>query len=286
MEYRQFGSTGREVSRLGFGGAVAGLKNYLEPFDPDDKDSYAGVVEAIGKAVELGVTFFDTAPGYGERRSERMYGDGLRGVDPASIFLATKLSGKTRDDIFRSVDESLKCLKRDYVDLIQIHGSSYSPEQAEGIMAEGGVLEAMEELKRQGATRFIGFTTEDNNDGMFMLMKSGRFDSVQMCYNFINQHAYEPSRPFGSLYEAKKRGMGTLTMRTATSDTFQRWVRMVNPGNTFDYTPHLIQFVLSNPLVDVALVGMRTKEFVVRNVDIVNDMAGRIDLKRLHERYV
>ncbi|MCL2058350.1 MAG: aldo/keto reductase [Oscillospiraceae bacterium] len=286
MEYRQFGSTGREVSRLGFGGAVAGLKNYLEPFDPDDKDSYAGVVEAIGKAVELGVTFFDTAPGYGERRSERMYGDGLRGVDPASIFLATKLSGKTRDDILRSVDESLKCLKRDYVDLIQIHGSSYSPEQAEGIMAEGGVLEAMEELKRQGATRFIGFTTEDNNDGMFMLMKSGRFDSVQMCYNFINQHAYEPSRPFGSLYEAKKRGMGTLTMRTATSDTFQRWVRMVNPGNTFDYTPHLIQFVLSNPLVDVALVGMRTKEFVVRNVDIVNDMAGRIDLKRLHERYV
>ena len=286
MEYRQFGSTGRTVSRLGFGGAVAGLKNYLEPFDPDDKKSYAGVVEAIGAAVELGVTFFDTAPGYGDRRSERMFGDGLRGADPASIFLATKLSGRTRDEIFRSVDESLKCLKRDYVDLIQIHGSSYSAEQAAGILAEGGALDAMEELKRQGATRFIGFTTEDNNDGMYMLMKSGRFDSVQMCYNFLNQHPYEPSRPFGSLFEAKKLGMGTLTMRTATSDTFQRWIRMVNPGDTFDYTPHLIQFVLSNPLVDVALVGMRTREFVIKNVAIADDAGGRIDVKSLHERYV
>ncbi len=51
--------------------------------------------------------------------------------------------------------------------------------------------------------------------------------------------------------------MATVTMRTATSGTLQRWLRMVNPADTFDYTPALIQFVLSNPLVDVALVGMR-----------------------------
>jgi aryl-alcohol dehydrogenase-like predicted oxidoreductase len=286
MEYKQFGNTGRTVSRLGFGGAVAGLKNYLEPFDPDDKNSYAGVVEAIEKALELGVTFFDTAPGYGEHRSERMFGDGLKGVNPDSVFLATKLSGKTRDDIFRSADESLKCLRRDYVDLIQIHGSSYSWEYAGGILAEGGILEAMEELKRQGAARYIGFTTEDNNDGMYRLMKSGRFDSVQMCYNFLFQHAYEASRPFGSLIEAKAHGLGTLTMRTATSGTFQRWIGMVNPGDAFDYTPALIQFVLSNPLVDVALVGMRTAEYVVRNVEIANNLDGRIDLDKLFTRYV
>ena len=286
MEYRIFGKTGRTVSRLGFGGAVAGLKNYLEPFDPDDKNSYNGVVEAIEKALELGITFFDTAPGYGEHRSERMFGDGLKGVNPDKVFLATKLTGKTRDDVFRSVEESLKCLQRDYVDLIQIHGNSYSEEHVNNILAEDGILGAMEDLKRQGATRFIGFTTEDNNDGMYMLMKSGRFDSVQMCYNFLNQHAYEPSRPFGSLYEAKKHGLGTLTMRTATSDTFQRWLRVVNPDNTFDYAPHLIQFVLSNPLVDVALVGMRTKELVVKNVELVENLSGRINIDKLYERYI
>jgi hypothetical protein len=61
---------------------------------------------------------------------------------------------------------------------------------------------------------------------------------------------------------------------------------MVNPSNTFDYTPALIQFVLSNPLVDVALVGMRDAELVEKNVAIVNDTAGRISLDALHERYV
>ena len=286
MEYTLFGNTGRRVSRLGFGGAAAGLKNYLEPYDPDDRDSWNGVVEAIQTAYELGVTFFDTAPGYGERRGERMYGEGLNGIDPDAVFLATKLSANTRDDVFRSVEESLKCLKRDYVDLIQIHGSSYTAEHARGILADGGVLCAMEELKRQGLTRFVGFTTEDNNDGMYMLMQSGRFDSVQMCYNFLYQHAYEPSRPFGSLYEAERHGLGTITMRTATSDTFGRWLRRVNPDNAFDYTPPLIQYVLSNPLVDVALVGMRTRDLVIKNVRIAEDTGGRINLDEIFQRYV
>jgi hypothetical protein len=117
-------------------------------------------------------------------------------------------------------------------------------------------------------------------------MRSGRFDAVQMCYNFIFQHPYEPSRPFGSLLEAEKHHLGIATMRAPTSGTFQRWIAMVNPSNTFDYTRALIQFVLSNPCVDVALIGMRTARRVIENVAICDDTGGRIDLARLHERYV
>ena len=117
-------------------------------------------------------------------------------------------------------------------------------------------------------------------------MQSGRFDAVQMCYNFIFQHGFDPSRPFGSLHEAEKRGLGTVTMRSPTSGTFQKWIQMVNPANTFDYTRALIQFVLSNPLVDVALIGMSTARRVIENVDIVNDTGGRIDLDKVHTRYV
>ena len=94
------------------------------------------------------------------------------------------------------------------------------------------------------------------------------------------------TRPFGSLIEAKRRGMATVTMRTATSGVFQRWVQMVNPGNTFDYTGALIQFVLSNPLVDAALVGMRDVDTVEANVRIWRDVASRIDLTALQGRYV
>jgi len=75
-------------------------------------------------------------------------------------------------------------------------------------------------------------------------------------------------------------------MRGPTSGIFQRWIQWVNPENSFDYTPALIQFVLSNPLVDVALVGMRTPEEVRANLALVDDIDGRIDLDQLHERYV
>jgi len=286
MEYVQFGKTGRTVSRLGFGGATAGLKNYLETFDPGDMDCYNGVVEAVQRAFELGVTYYDTAAGYGDHIGERMYGDGLKGIKPDAVFLATKLSGRTADDAYRSVETSLKSLQRDYVDLIQIHGDSYSVERAREILAPGGVAEAMESLKRQGLARFIGFTTEDNNDGMYALMKSGRFDAVQMCYNILYQHPYEPSRPFGSLFEAERLGLGTVTMRTATSGTLQRWLRLVDPDNKFDYAPAMIQYVLSNPLVDVALVGMRTKDLVERNAAVAGDLGGRIDLNRIFQRYI
>jgi predicted aldo/keto reductase-like oxidoreductase len=109
---------------------------------------------------------------------------------------------------------------------------------------------------------------------------------MQICYNFIFQHSYEPSRPFGSLYEADRRGMGIATMRAPTSGTFQRWIKMIRPGDTFDYTPALIQFVFSNPLVDVALIGMRSAERVEQNVAIMDDLTGRVDVSAVHTRYV
>jgi hypothetical protein len=141
-------------------------------------------------------------------------------------------------------------------------------------------------LKQEGLIGLTGFTSEDNNGAVFRFIESGGFDVMQLCYNFINQHPYEPSRPFGSLYEAKNRGMSVVTMRSATSGVVQRWIEMVNPNNRFDYTAALIQFVLSNPLVDVALVGMRDPEVVESTVRIWQDRNGRIDIPALHTRYV
>ena len=286
MEYVEFGKTGKLVSRIGFGGAVAGLKNYLHEYDPACAESSKGVLQAIEKALELGINYFDTAPGYGDGRSEMLFGEALKAVEPEKIFLATKLAIGNKGDVFRSVAESLKRLKRDSIDLLQIHGTMYTRADADFILQENGMLEAMKELKKQGIIGYIGFTSEDNNDAVYRFIESGRFDMMQLCYNFIFQHPYEPSRPFGSLLEAEKFKMGIVTMRAPTSGTFQRWIKMVNPENQFDYTKALIQFVLSNPYVDVALIGMRTADRVIENVNICNDQTGRIDLNKLHERYV
>ena len=286
MEYTTFGKTGRKVSRIGFGGAVAGLKNYLHEYDPSSDESIKSVVEAIEKALDLGINYFDTAPGYGNGQSEKMFGIALEGIEPENIFLATKVSFGSYDDVMRSVESSLKNLHRDRIDLLQIHGDSITYDMAEAILSDNGMLKAMEKIKKAGVVKYIGFTSEDNNDVIYRFIKSGRFDSIQMCYNLLFQHPYEPSRPFGSMYEAEKMKMGIATMRAPTSGTFQRWIQMVNPENTFDYNRALIQFVLSNPLVDVALIGMRSAKRVEENVAICEDLNGRIDISIMHTRYV
>lgn len=284
METTQLGRTGVTVSRLGFGGAPAGLANYLNPYSPEDKQQREQVMAAIQKAVELGVTYFDTAPGYGGGASETIYGDALAGVT-TPVFVATKIN-RNEANVRATIEASLSRLRRDQLDLVQIHGSSYTPQLATSILGEQGLLAHLEALRTEGLIRFLGFTSEDNNAAIYQFMASGRFDVMQICYNLLHQHAYEPTRPFGSILEADKQGMGIVTMRTLTSGILQKWLQQVNPANDFDYTPALLQFVLSNPLVDVALVGMRSPEEAIRNVAICEELKGRIDLSELHAKYV
>lgn len=284
MEFVQLGRTGVTVSRLGFGGAPAGLTNYLSSYSPEDRAQRDSVIRALERALELGITYFDTAPAYGQGASEAIYGEALAGLGD-SVFLATKVTpGVT--DVLASVKASLTRLRRERLDLLQIHGSSYSKEQADVFLSPGGLVAQMEALRDRGLIRFLGFTTEDNNPAAYRFIESGRFDVIQLCYNLLFQHPAEQTRPFGSMFEAEAQRMGIVTMRTVTSGLLQRWIQWANPGNTFDYTPALLQFVLSNPLVDVALVGMREAEVVEANVRIVENLEGRIDIEALHDKYV
>jgi uncharacterized protein len=285
METTTLGRTGIPVSRLGFGGAPAGLANYLGSYQPQDTSQREQVIEAIQTALDLGITYFDTASAYGQGASETIFGEALRGRREG-IFLATKLLVTPSTDPRAGVEASLRRLDCEFVDLIQFHGTSYTPAEAEEVLKRGGLLDQLERLRDQGLVRFIGFTSEDQNPPVYQFIESGRFDVMQICYNLIYQHPAEPTRPFGAMVAAEAAQMGVVTMRTLTSGIFQRWVRLVNPADDFDYNPALLQFVLSNPLVDVALVGMRSAAEVRRNVAICADTTGRIDLNTLHERYV
>ncbi len=289
MEYTTFGRTGATVSRLGFGGATLGLTNYVEAFDPYDSKDRARMFAAIEVALDGGINCYDSAPGYGDGASESVLGEGLKGVPSSGghpLFVSTKVGYGARAGVRESVEGSLTRLGRDQLDLLQIHGDSYTTAQTDEILGAGGMAEAMLALKAEGLVRNIGFTTEDTNDSVYRLIRSEVFDTVQVCYNLLYQHPYEPSRPFGSMLVAEQHGLGVATMRTTTSGTFQRWIRMVNPGDTFDYSGALIQYVLSNPHVDVALVGMRDPDIVRKNLVLADDLAGRIDLEKLHDRYV
>ena len=294
MEHTVFGKTGRVVSRIGFGGAPAGLQDYLASFDPRDRSDQEAVIAAIRRALELGITYFDTAPGYGAGASERIFGEALDGAElspqavdaGAELFLATKVSpGQSPSEARRQMEESLERLRRDHVDLYQLHGTAYTPEHEEAFFRTGGLIDELDRAKAEGLTRFIGFTVEAINETTLRMIRSGRFDTIQLAYNLIYQHPYDPYWQAGTMFDAEEQGMGIAVMRTVTSGVFQKWIQTVNPRNTFDYTEALIQLVLSNPLVNVALVGMRSVEHVEQNVAICENTAGRIDLAHIHGKY-
>jgi aryl-alcohol dehydrogenase-like predicted oxidoreductase len=278
-------TTSSEYSRLGFGGAAIGISNYMGVYDAAGAATRQTSVEAVLASVDVGINYLDTAPGYGSGLSETIFGEALQKISKP-YFLATKAPLSQIGKVRASLEASLKRLNVSRVDLLQIHGTSYLEEDMGRIFANGGMLSEMQRLQSEGLIGEIGFTTEDNNAATYALIKSGAFSSMQIAYNLLLQHPYEPTRPFGSLFEAKKQKMRIVTMRTATSGIFQRWVQIVNPDNTFDYTRALIQFVLSNKLVDVALVGIRTPEMARSCGDIMRDEAGRVDIDALWNRFV
>lgn len=276
-----FPRTGATTSRLGYGGAAIGLTNYLEHYDA--KASRAASVAAVRAAAEKGVTYFDTAPGYGNGLSEEIYGEALEGVKGLTI--ATKLKAES-PSAREALEGSLRRLRRDRIELLQIHGTSIDAATCRAILAPGGLAEQMRALRDEGMVAAVGFTSEDNNAAVYDLIEHAGFDAMQIAYNLLLQHPYEPTRPFGSLFAAKEKGMFTVAMRTITSSIFQRWVKLANPTNDFDYTGALMQFVLSNKLIDVALVGMRTLSDVESSVREWRDVSRRIDVEALWGRYV
>jgi hypothetical protein len=291
MNTRILGRTGLQVSEIGFGGAPAGLRNYLGEWEPEQEEAGRQIEEAIARAVALGVTYFDTAPGYGSGASERMFGRAIRPFRER-IVLATKLFAANADEVRRSVEASLERLQVERIDVIQIHGDWYRDETVDRILTPGGVLEGLRAVKDSGLARFIGFTTEGTNGPASRLAACGEFDVMQVCYNLIYQHPYDPSRKAGLLYEAEAQGMGIVTMRSLTSGIFQKWLGLVFPDEMSVPARQerlhraLLSFVLSNPLVDCALVGMRTTREVEANVAISTDPALRLDLDWMHTRYV
>ena len=234
--------------------------------------------------MELGVTYFDTAAGYGSGESERIFGEALDG-HTESVYLATKV-GHQEADVRASVERSLENLRVDCVDLVQIHGGDYPSDLADHILNGESILTTLESMRNERLIRRIGFTTENQNGSTYRFIESGRFDVMQICYNVLHMHAHEFTRPFGSIVSAHEAGIGVVTMRTLTSGMFQKWAKIMRPDDDFDYSPSLLQFVLSDPMVDVALVGMRTAAEVDLNVQILNDLDGRFDLEEVHRKYV
>jgi aryl-alcohol dehydrogenase-like predicted oxidoreductase len=291
MRYRILGRTGLTVSEIGVGGAQFGLKNYMGAFDPFTDEAQQATTATIHRALELGYTYFDSAPGYGDGRSEEMMGSALKSVlkgHRAQIILATKVSGGqwTPAEIRASVEASLRRLQTDVIDVIQFHGGWYPREHVDLILNGGGLAE-FQRLRDEGKVRFLGFTTEGPSAGVEALIATGEFDTMQVRFNLMYQHPSDWHNNTGIIRQAEEQGMGIILMRPLTSGVFQRLMADAFPEiDVLDVGRLLLNYVLSDPYVDVALVGVREPRFVELNNEISDDVASRIDLAALHDRYV
>jgi len=276
------------VSPIGFGGAVIGLQNYLSASDRDAPEFRAGAEAAIAAALAEGVTLFDTAPGYGNGRSEAILGAALAGRRD-DIVLATKVKvapGDTPDDWTRSLAASLERLRTGHVDLLQLHGMSWPDELADWALA-AGVPQWLDDMRRRGWCRHAGITAEATSGGLERLLRSGAFETLQVVYNILYMGNCDHYRaPFGIIPLARALGLGVLVMRGATSGILPKLMALEFPGlDPRRLTRLSLRWVLSTPEVDSALIGMTDAAEVRENCARARDDASRIDIKAILDGY-
>ena len=273
----RFGKTGLEVTRIALGGFPFGGINRARGWDPFTPDGRAAAIKTVHAALDAGINFIDTAPGYGAGNSESIIGDATQGRRDQFV-LATKVSyaGLSGDDVKASVEASLKRLRTGVIDVIQFHGGVYTQQQVKHIL-DDGLVDALYELRDQGKVRFVGFTVEEPWTAL-PLIASDRFDVMQVRYNLIYQAA-----ALNALNEAREANLGVSVMRPMTSGIFQRLTEYIAPrwDQVHDMYEVALKFVLSDSRVHVANIGMRWPEEVAKNVALAESFVPPFDMAEL-----
>ena len=194
------GNTGLMVSEFGFGGI---------PLTRVPEDEAMALVQ---RALELGVTFFDTARLYGD--SEVKLGQALEGRRE-QIVLASKTMQRSAEEAAQELSQSLRNLRTDYLDLYQLHNLG-KPEALAEVMAPGGAYEAAAQAQQEGKVRHLGFSSHHPEVALAAL-ETGKFATVQFACNFVEDQAAE--RVFAA---ARARGMGCIAMKPLGGGLLER----------------------------------------------------------------
>ena len=181
IPYRPLGSTGEMVSIIGLGGAHIGLQ-------ADEKESIA----IIRTAIDNGINFMDNCWDYHDGQSEIRMGKALRDGYRKRVFLMTKVDGRDKKTTQKQIDESLKRLQTDVIDLLQFH-EVIRMSDPDRIFAPGGAMEAFRDAQKAGKIRYVGFTGHKSPDIHLKMLQVAsdngiKLDTVQMPLNVMDAH--------------------------------------------------------------------------------------------------
>ncbi len=307
MQTRKFGRTGLEVSELTMGcGAVGGLMTKGRARDQD---------YAVHWARDNGINFFDTAASYGDGVSETNLGRALQG-NTQGIVVSTKVGLKDSDlgdvsgVVERSLNNSLKRLQLDHVDLLQLHNTVGEPDRHGSINTDqlfSEVTEAFDNIRASGKARFFGFTAKGQPDVLTQWVASGVFDSAQIFYNLLVPSAGEippvdyPAVDYQCLLDtASQNGVGAIGVRVlaggamsgsekrnplgmpvvtpigANTDYAQdvrlalKFKPLIEAGVASSLTELAIRYVLSNPVLPTTEIGIANIDELQSAVQAVN----------------
>jgi aryl-alcohol dehydrogenase-like predicted oxidoreductase len=256
MERRKLGKTDMNVSVLGFGGSEVGY----------ERASSATVKKLLNEALDAGLNVIDTAECY--VTSEELIGEAV-GKRRGDYYLFTKCGHERGwsypdwrpESLLRSIERSLKRLKTDYVDLVQLHSCS------EVELGEGGVIDALKRARERGHTRYIGYSGD--SAAAVYAVECGEFDTLQISVSVADQEALDRSLP-----SAAARSMGVIAKRSLANiawhngrrppdDFYGRvyWERLQKlkypflEGDLEATVAAALRFTLSVPGVHTAIVG-------------------------------
>jgi aryl-alcohol dehydrogenase-like predicted oxidoreductase len=254
MIYRELGSTGQKVSAIGLGGWHLAIKNVDERL----------AIKLVRSAIDRGITFMDNCWDYNEGASETRMGKAMRDGYRDKVFLMTKIDGRSKKEAARQLDESLKRLKVDTIDLVQ-HHEILRFEDPHRIFDDEGAHAALLDAKKAGKLRYIGFTGhKDPRIHLYMLevaAKNGfRFDTVQMPLNVMDAHYRSFEKQV--LPELVRNKIGVLGMKSMSNGILLR-SNTVKPIECLHYALNLPTSVVitgidSMQILDQAFEAVRT----------------------------
>jgi predicted aldo/keto reductase-like oxidoreductase len=266
MIFRTLGRTGEKVSVIGAGGFHIG-KNPDEGF------------HIIRSAIERGVTFMDNSWDYNGGNSEITMGKALRDGYRQKVFLMTKIDGRTKEAAAQQIDESLKRLQTDVVDLLQIH-EVIRMEDPDRCFADDGAIHALLDARKAGKLRFIGFTGHKDPAVHLRMLEVAaengfRFDTVQMPLNVLDAHFRSFEKQVLPILVSEQ--IGVLGMKSM-GDGFILQSKAATPIECLHYainlpTSTVITGIDSMEILDQALEAVRT--FKPMSVEEVRELLAR-----------
>jgi hypothetical protein len=254
---RALGRTGAKVSILAFG---CGSRFLMYK----DEDSATAI---LNRAIDLGITYLDTAYAYGDGQSETRVGK-VMATRCKDVWLATKIPDRTRDEFLCRLEASLKRLQSDHVDLVHIHSLGQA-DDLEKIEAKDGALKGLMEAREQKMARFAGMTSHTNGEIMAKAIERHDLDCVQMALNASGNGRFEEL----ALPAANKKNLGIIAMKI-TGQEF-----LVGEGAGKADMNSLLRYSMSLP-VTTAVVGMPKPEMLAHNIEIARGFSPLTDQEK------